>query len=389
MADVRIVEVGPRDGLQNFSASIPTAIKLELVQKLRDSGLQSIELTSIVSSKAVPQLSDCRQVMSSPAIQEMLRDSPHVKLPVLVPNIKGLRVALEHGIREVAVFVSATEGFSRANTNCTVAEGFERARVVAKEAISHGLAVRGYVSCIFADPYSGPTPLEAVYDAVKVLFDVGCYEVSLGDTLGGGTAPQVRKLFHYLFSRGISPRAVAGHFHDTYGQALANVWEAYQQGVRVFDSSVGGLGGCPFAPGAKGNVATEDVVYLFKEAGIDTGVDLTSLAATGSWISHNLDKLNDSRVGAALATRSSQSSSLTHAQNKLSWTLIRKTGCLLLYRSGTNVKIVLNRPEKGSNLSQHLVKDLSEAFHDLEKEKSITRITIAGEGRHLHRHGSW
>ncbi|EAW10948.1 hydroxymethylglutaryl-CoA lyase [Aspergillus clavatus NRRL 1] len=299
---VRIVEVGPRDGLQNIQDQIPTETKLELIRRLQATGLRSIELTSAVSPRAIPQLADCRTILDDPHIRQMQHDAG-LRLPVLVPNLKGLETALAHGATEVAVVVSATEGFSQANIKCSVAEGLERARNVAEKARDAGLAVRGYVSCIFADPVDGRTDRAAVRRCTRELLAMGCYEVSLGDTLGVGEAEQVRGLIADLCAGGIPVERLAGHFHDTYGQAVGNVWAAYGCGVRVFDSSVGGLGGCPYAPGAKGNAATEDLVDLFESAGVYTGVDLGKVVETGVWISRRLARGMASRVGAALAVQ--------------------------------------------------------------------------------------
>ncbi|KAF7716823.1 Uncharacterized protein PECH_008199 [Penicillium ucsense] len=313
-AQVRIVEVGPRDGLQNIPDKISTSTKIELIRRLHETGLTAIELTSVVSPRAVPQLSDCRDLLGHSFVQDLLssprQQSPEAGLmrwPVLVPNVKGLEIAVQNGVREVAVFISATEGFSRANIKCSVEEGIARAREVTRLATKAGLAVRGYVSCIFEDPYNGPTPHHAVLHCVKSLLDAGCHEVSLGDTLGVGSPANVHSLLEYLTGHDIPITRLAGHFHDTYGQAVANVWEAYRYGVRVFDSSVAGLGGCPYAPGAKGNVATEDVVYMFQNAGISTGVDLTKLAETGEWVANELGQINSSRVGRALLCKTRMS----------------------------------------------------------------------------------
>lgn len=249
------------------------------------------------------------------------------------------------------------------------------------------LTVGSYVSCIFADPYDGPTPPSAVYRCVKELLDMGCYEVSLGDTLGVGTPSQVRTLIEYLVRHGVPPNQLAGHFHDTYGQALANAWEAYNLGIRTFDSSVAGLGGCPFAPGAKGNVASEDLVYMFQNAGIDTGVDLLKLVETGHWISQQLGKANDSRAGTALATkhcrpsRGNSASAKSSKLDKLEWTLERETENLLIYRSGANLKIVLNRPKNGNALTLPMISQLIEAFETANADPSISRIAITANGK--------
>ncbi|CCF34429.1 3-hydroxymethyl-3-methylglutaryl-CoA lyase [Colletotrichum higginsianum] len=417
---VRIVEVGPRDGLQNIKTTIDASIKLELIQRLQRAGLNRIELTSVVSPKAVPQLADCREILSASVIADWLRSRPSLHLPVLVPNIKGLRVALEHGVKEVSVFVSASEGFSRANLNCSVEEGVQRAREVAREAIASGIAVRGwasqflcfstlflvwfradsngfldrYVSCIFADPVDGPTPSSAVYRAVHDLINMGCYEVSLGDTLGVGTAPDVRRLVDYLKSHGIDPETLAGHFHDTYGQALANVWTAYECGLRTFDSSVGGLGGCPFAPGAKGNVATEDILYLFRQAGIDTGVDLDQVVDIGVWISRVLSKPNDSRAGAALASKAAASSRTTtetttasavkvatEPETTLEWRTLRDTDNIRVCRAGTNGNIVLNAVRNGNTLTFPMISDITAAFQSFKDDPSISRIVLSANGK--------
>jgi hydroxymethylglutaryl-CoA lyase len=223
-----------------------------------------------------------------------------------------------------------------------------------------------------------------VYDAVKALIDMGCYQISLGDTLGVGVPAQVCSLLKFLFARGIDPCIIAGHFHDTYGQALANIWEAYQQGVRTFDSSVGGLGGCPFAPGAKGNVATEDVVYAFHQAGIDTGIDLDQVVSIGSWISQFLKKQNDSRAGAALIAKSIKIRSNANPAQRMKWTsLPHNLEHVLVYKSGANGKIVLNQPRKGNTLSLSLISDLHHAFREFEADNSISRIIITAMGKYF------
>ncbi|KAI2700387.1 hypothetical protein CBS147332_7998 [Penicillium roqueforti] len=380
---VRIVEVGPRDGLQNIRDTIPTSIKLELIQRLQKTGLKAIELTSVVSPKAIPQLADCRQVLRNPDIKRLL-DSSQLRLPVLVPNAKGLEIAIQHGVREIAVFISSTEGFSKANINCTVAQGIERATQVASLAIRSQIAARGYVSCIFADPYDGPTPLPAVLRCVKALLDAGCYEVSLGDTLGIGSPSNVRELINYLTSNGIPPEKLAGHFHDTYGQAVANAWEAFNSGIRVFDSSVAGLGGCPFAPGAKGNVASEDLVYMFHNAGISTGIDLPKLVETGVWISKQLLKNNSSRAGTALATKLQLAAPSTQSKPRapgLKWDLCNETQGLQIYRSGVNLKIVLNRPKNGNTLTATMISDLTSVISNASSDPLTSRIIITANGK--------
>ncbi|KAJ5761120.1 hypothetical protein N7520_008276 [Penicillium odoratum] len=332
---VRIVEVGPRDGLQNIQERIPTATKLELIRRLRECGLTTIELTSVVSPRAVPQLSDCRDILSDEDVQEAMSD-PSLRFPVLVPNLKGLEIAIQQGVKEIAVFISASDGFSKANINCSVEVAIERAKEVISLAMEANIVVRGYVSCIFEDPYDGPTSPESTLHCVKSLLDAGCYEVSLGDTTGVGSPWKVRGLIKYLKQHCIPLTKLAGHFHDTYGQAAANVWEAYKAGIRVFDSSVSGLGGCPFAPGAKGNVATEELVLMFNAAGIETGVELSKLVETGEWILRQLNR-DSERIGTVhprnedlKKTSRSVFSTFSHANRSR------------LYRSGLNLKSILN-----------------------------------------------
>ncbi|KAL4738931.1 aldolase [Aspergillus similis] len=384
---VRIVEVGPRDGLQNISTQIPTSTKLELIQRLHKAGLQTIELTSVVSPRRIPQLADCRDLLQHSSIRN-LAQSPELRLPVLVPNLQGLAIARSLGVKEIAVFISATEGFSRANINCTVEQGLERAKEVTSQAIAAGLVVRGYVSCIFSDPYDGPTPPTAVLHCVRALLDAGCYEVSLGDTLGVGSPASVRGLIQHLTAAGVPVSALAGHFHDTYGQAVANVWEAYACGVGVFDSSVAGLGGCPFAPGAKGNVATEDVVYMFQNAGIETGVDLARLVDTGVWISKQLPGSNSSRAGVALAGKAVKASQTPKSQSAqqsptLQWTLAIDSEGLQLYRSGVNLKIVLNRPRNGNALTAAMIAELTSVVATASSDPAVSRIIITGNGKYF------
>ncbi|KAK7419595.1 hypothetical protein QQX98_003186 [Neonectria punicea] len=380
---VRLVEVGPRDGLQNIAQQVQTNDKIELIRRLAATGLGSLELTSFVSRKAVPQLADCRDVLKSSTVQQLLKDGSY-RLPVLVPNVKGTKMAVECGVSEVAVFVSATEGFSRANINCTVEEGIKRACEVARMAQSHNMAVRGYVSCIFADPFDGPTPPEAVVTAVEALLATGCYEVSLGDTIGVGTPQDVRNLVKVLSDRGVPLDRLAGHFHDTYGQALANVWEAYNCGIRVFDGSVAGLGGCPFAPGAKGNVSTEDMVYMFERAGIATGVDLAKLVDTGAWISAKLSQESSSRAGTALASRKSQAihpSQQNRSVKSLKWTLTRETKELVVHLSGANLRVTMNRPRNGNALTVAMIEDLTGIFTEAGHDSSINRVVVTGNGK--------
>ncbi len=290
---VRMVEVGPRDGLQNESAMVPTDVKVGLIDRLTDAGLPAIEATSFVSPKWVPQMADAAAVMSA------IRRRPGVRYPVLTPNLKGFEAALAAGCDEVAVFVAASETFSRRNINCSIAESLERARPVAEAAAAHGVRLRGYISCVLGCPYEGETEPERVRDVAAALQTMGCYEISLGDTIGTGTPGKTRRLIATVGD--VVPVArQAGHFHDTYGQALANVYAALEMGVATFDSSVSGLGGCPYAKGATGNVASEDVLYLLDGLGLETGVDMTRLRIAGQYISDFLCRAPVSRVARAL-----------------------------------------------------------------------------------------
>ena len=387
MASVRIVEVGPRDGLQNVKTKIPTTTKLALINKLRAAGLQNIEITSVVSPRAVPQLADCKDVLADSRMRGLMTDST-LRTPVLIPNLKGLDIAIRHNVKEVAVFVSAAEGFSQANIRCGVQEGLDRAREVAEKARSHGIAVRGYISCVFACPFDGPTSPAAVHDCTKQLLEMGCYEVSLGDTIGVGVPTDTHTLFRYLIDAGIPSSSLAGHFHDTYGQAIANVWAAYETGIRTFDSSVGGLGGCPYAPGAKGNVATEDLVYSLHQAGIDTGVDLPKLCNIGDWITRELSIPNSSRAGAALVSKQkpatptqSVATSSSPTVPKLDWKPQPAAEGLQMYRNGTNLKLVLDRPRNGNALTEMMIAHLTKVFEDAASDESITRIAITANGK--------
>ena len=288
-----MVEVGPRDGLQNESAIVPTEVKVGLIDRLTDAGLQAIEATSFVSPKWVPQMADATQVMAA------IRRRPGVRYPVLTPNMKGFEAALAAGCDEVAVFVAASETFSHKNINCSIAESLERARPVTEAARAHGVRVRGYISCVLGCPYEGDIAPERVRDVAAALKGLGCYEISLGDTIGTGTPGKTRKLIATV-SEAVPIAEQAGHFHDTYGQALANAYAALEMGVATFDSSVAGLGGCPYAKGATGNVASEDVLYLLEGLGIETGVDMTRLRIAGQFISDFLGRAPVSRVACAL-----------------------------------------------------------------------------------------
>ena len=291
---VKIVEVGPRDGLQNEKQAIDTATKVELIARLGASGLKAIEATAFVSPKWVPQMADNAEVM------RQITRLNWVTYPVLTPNLKGLEAALATGVTEVAVFAAASEAFSQKNINCSIAESIERFVPVIESAREHGVAVRGYVSTVVGCPYQGDVPPEKVAEVSKALFDLGCYEISLGDTIGVGTPLKVQTMLAEV-SKAVPMDKLAGHFHNTYGMAIANIYASLQMGMAVFDASVAGLGGCPYAKGASGNVATEDVVYLLNGLGIDSGVDLTSLVETAVWVSAQLGRAPASNVAKAIS----------------------------------------------------------------------------------------
>jgi hydroxymethylglutaryl-CoA lyase len=290
---VRLVEVGPRDGLQNEKTPVPTDVKVALIDLLTEAGMPAIEATSFVSPKWVPQMADAAEVMAR------IRRAPGVRYPVLTPNLQGFEAARAAGADEVAVFVAATESFSKRNINCSIAESLERARPIFDAARAHAIRVRGYVSVVLGCPYEGEVAPEAVARVAAALHAMGAYEVSLGDTIGKGTAGRTQALFRRV-AQDVPIAALAGHFHDTYGQALANLYAALELGVATFDCSVAGLGGCPYAKGATGNVASEDVLYLLDGLGIATGVDMTKLRRAGRFISDFLGRAPDSRVARAL-----------------------------------------------------------------------------------------
>jgi len=289
---LRIVEVGPRDGLQNESGEVGTAVKVALIDRLTAAGLRCIEATSFVSPKWVPQMADASEVYAQ--IDKRLG----VAYPVLVPNEAGYQRARAVGVQEIAVFGAASESFSRRNINASIAESLERFRPVVERALADGVRVRGYVSTVLGCPYQGAVPLEDVVRVAQALYRMGCYEISLGDTIGVGTPGKARDMVDAV-SQEVPASALAIHFHDTRGQALANVYACLDRGIRVVDASVGGLGGCPYADGASGNVATEDVVYMLEGLGIDTGIDLAALIDTARWISEALGRTVGSRVGRA------------------------------------------------------------------------------------------
>ena len=293
-AEVRIVEVGPRDGLQNEQVDIGTANKIELIDRLSRTGLRSIEATAFVSPKWVPQMADAAEVLAG------ITRAPGISYPVLVPNEQGYERARAAGAAEVAVFTAASEAFNLKNTNATVGQSLERFRPVLERANADGVRVRGYVSTVLGCPYQGEVPLADVVRVARDLHAMGCYEVSLGDTIGIGTPSKARAMLRAVAAE-VPMDALAIHFHDTYGQALANVLACLEEGVAVVDAAVSGAGGCPYAKGASGNVASEDVVYMLHGLGIRTGIDLDALAATGRWLAALLGRETGSKAGKALA----------------------------------------------------------------------------------------
>ena len=293
---VRIVEVGPRDGLQNEASVVPLAAKVDLIEALAEAGLKTVESGSFVSPKWVPQMAGTAEVLAA------IKRVPGVAYPVLVPNLKGLEAAVAGGVEEIAVFGAASESFSRKNINCSIAESLERFRPVVEAALAKGIRVRGYVSCVLGCPYEGEIAPDAVASVSKALADMGCYEISLGDTIGVGTPLKAQAMVAAVATL-VPVDRLAVHFHDTWGQALANILACLELGVAVVDSAVAGLGGCPYAKGATGNIATEDVVYMLDGMGIRTGVDLMKLAAAGRAITAVIGKAPASKVAQVLAKR--------------------------------------------------------------------------------------
>ena len=288
-ASVRIVEVGPRDGLQNEKTIIPTAAKIELVDRLSATGLQTIEATSFVSPKWVPQLADAAQVYAG------IHRSPGVRYPVLVPNEQGYERARAACADEIAVFTAASEAFNKANINATIDESLARFAPVLARAAADGIPVRGYVSTVLGCPYQGEVPVADVVRVAQALHAMGCYEISLGDTIGIGTPGKARTMLRAV-AEAVPMPALAVHFHDTYGQALANILACLEEGVAVVDAAVSGTGGCPYAKGATGNVASEDVAYMLQGMGIETGIDLAALSDTGRWLAALLGRDTGSKV---------------------------------------------------------------------------------------------
>jgi hydroxymethylglutaryl-CoA lyase len=286
---VKIVEVGPRDGLQNEKSVVPTAVKIEFINLLSQSGLQTIEATSFVSPKWIPQLADAEEVFKG------IDKKPGVAYPVLVPNEQGMQRALAAGAREVSIFTAASETFNQKNINCSIAESIERFKPVMAMAAEQKIRVRGYISTVIGCPYEGPIKPEAVARVAKQLAALGCYEISLGDTIGVGTPIKAQHMLAAVAAE-VPMEKLAVHFHDTYGQALANIYACLELDVSVVDSSISGLGGCPYAKGATGNVATEDVLFMLTGMGIETGVDMAKLLAAGHYISEALARKPDSKL---------------------------------------------------------------------------------------------
>jgi len=290
---VTVVEVGPRDGLQNEPQTVSTDTKIELLNRLARCGLPVVEAGSYVSPKWIPQMADTEAVMAG------LTPHPGTRYPVLVPNMRGFERALKAGAKEIAVFAAASESFSQHNTNCSMTESIARLKPVIERAMAAGIRVRGYVSCVLGCPYEGAIEAAAVAAVCEQLINMGCDEISLGDTIGTGTPARANALVETVAAN-IPLGLLAVHFHDTYGQALANILKCLDAGIRTVDASVAGLGGCPYARGASGNVASEDVVYMLHGLGLETGVDLNALAMTGDWISNSLQRSNNSRAGVAI-----------------------------------------------------------------------------------------
>jgi len=297
---ITIVEVGPRDGLQNEPNTLPAILRIELIDRLALCGVPVIEAGSFVSPDRVPQMAGTSDVL------EGISPLPGTRYPVLVPNLKGFELAVQAGANEIALFTAASESFSQRNTNCSIAESISRLQPVAEQARAAGIRVRGYVSCVLGCPFEGEIESGEVVLVCEQLMQMGCEEISLGDTIGVGTAAEASQLVNDVMST-VPVEKLAVHFHDTYGQALANILACLDAGIVTVDASVAGLGGCPYAPGASGNVATEDVVYMLHGLGLKTGIDLYALAETGDWISKQLQRANNSRAGAALLYRSSTS----------------------------------------------------------------------------------
>jgi hydroxymethylglutaryl-CoA lyase len=293
---VKIVEVGPRDGLQNEVKSVPLDVKIALIEKLVDAGLPVVESGAFVSPKWVPQMASSSEVFKGVQKRE------DVSYPMLVPNMKGLEAAIDAGVEEIAIFAAATDSFSQKNINCSIDESIERFRLVVDRAIAQNMKVRGYISCVLGCPYEGEVSMAVVAGIARTMMNQGCYEISLGDTIGVGTPGKAQAMVEQV-SKVVPIDQLAVHFHDTYGQALANLHAVLQSGIAVIDSSVSGLGGCPYAKGASGNVATEDVIYMLHGMNIKTGVDMNKLLEAGAYISQFFDRQSASKAALALANR--------------------------------------------------------------------------------------
>jgi hydroxymethylglutaryl-CoA lyase len=293
---VKIVEVGPRDGLQNEAQSVPAKVKIALIEKLVDAGLPVVESGAFVSPKWVPQMATSSEVFKG------IQKRTDVAYPMLVPNMKGLEAALEAGVEEISGFAAASETFSQKNTNCSIKQSLERFRQVAEKANAENLKIRGYISCVLGCPYEGEVSMDTVAEVARQLLDAGCYEISLGDTIGVGTAGKAQALIEHV-GRVVPIPQLAAHFHDTYGQGLANLHAVLQCGISVIDSSVAGLGGCPYAKGASGNVATEDVLYMLDGMDIETGVDMQKLLEAGQYINEFFGRESASRAALALTRK--------------------------------------------------------------------------------------
>ncbi|XP_078032644.1 hydroxymethylglutaryl-CoA lyase [Augochlora pura] len=294
---VKVVEVGARDGLQNEKNIVPTVTKVNFINKLSETGLRSIEVTSFVSPKWVPQMAD------STEIYQTINKKPDVSYPVLVPNLKGLESALKANVKEIAVFSAASETFSRKNTNCSIDDSIKNIKTVVEEAKRHDIKIRGYVSCIVGCPYEGEIKSMQVANISELMLELGCYEISLGDTIGVGSPNKIKKVLGELKQISGDMDKFALHCHDTYGQALANIYCGLEHDIRVFDSSVAGLGGCPYAAGASGNIATEDLLYLLHGQGLKTGVDFDKIVEIGDSISSQLQRQNQSKAGVAILAK--------------------------------------------------------------------------------------
>lgn len=296
---VEIVEMGLRDGLQNEKAVVPVATRIELARKLSQTGLKRIEVGAFVRADKVPQMAGSKEVISGlMKLQKEKKIAADIQFSALVPNEKGLAEAIESGVKEIAIFAAATESFSKSNINCSIEESFERFKPVMAIAKKNKIKVRGYLSCCFGCPFEGAVPEKRVVELAKRLYKLGCYEISIGDTIGVADPAQVASLVKKL-KKAIPVKKIAGHFHDTRGTSLANILTAYNLGVRVFDASLGGLGGCPYAPGSSGNVATEDVVYMFDRMGVSTGLDLNKYIEINHWMASQMNKELCSKVSKA------------------------------------------------------------------------------------------